>query len=175
MFFAILSIVGPYFARIASANNAWEERLQEKRRQIAEETGEEISDLEFYRQSVKTYPSMYGSKGKLREKERRAREALGYEEDSGDERRGRGKSGSNVEERFEREYGVEYDPFYDEPYAEDELPADLRFTKTAFGDRIYENGEAFFKSGDVWYRRGSKPRMKFFWSKEDDDDDDDFA
>lgn len=65
---------------------------------------------------------------------------------------------------FEATYGIDYDPYYDDPYTEDELPNDVNFrVDRLYGDRIYENGEVFYKDGDVYYRQGAKPRNVSLW------------
>ena len=64
---------------------------------------------------------------------------------------------------FETTYGIEYDPYYDEPYTLDELPMGKYKVDKSYGDRRYENGEIFYKDGDVYYRQGSRPRQKKFW------------
>jgi len=69
--------------------------------------------------------------------------------------------------QFETDYGIEYDPYYDDPYTLEELPNDETFrTDKVYGDRIYDNGEVFYfdKQTNVYYRQGSKPRVKNFWS-----------
>ena len=66
-------------------------------------------------------------------------------------------------EDFEAEYGVEYDPYYDEPYEEDELPTDVKcYTDGMFMDKRYENGEVFYYDEDLemYWRQGCKPRIK---------------
>ena len=66
-------------------------------------------------------------------------------------------------EDFEAEYGVEYDPYYDEPYEEDELPQDVKcYTDGMFMDKRYENGEVFYYDDDLdmYWRQGCKPRIK---------------
>ena len=66
-------------------------------------------------------------------------------------------------EDFEAEYGVEYDPYYDEPYEEDELPTDVKcYTDGVFMDKRYENGEVFYYDEDIemYWRQGCKPRIK---------------
>ena len=70
--------------------------------------------------------------------------------------------------QFEMEYGIEYDPYYDDPYAEDELPDDFDFkVDKKYGDRIYENGEIFYKDKEsgLFYRQGAKPRNLSFFGK----------
>jgi hypothetical protein len=67
---------------------------------------------------------------------------------------------------FESEHGIDYDPYYDDPYSEDELPDDVKFqVDKKYGDRIYENGEVFYKdkATGMFYRQGAKPRnLSFF-------------
>ena len=66
---------------------------------------------------------------------------------------------------FEKQYGVEYDPYYDEPYEESELPVGKYKEDKSYGDRRYENGEVFYKDegSGLFYRQGSRPRQKKFW------------
>ena len=66
---------------------------------------------------------------------------------------------------FESRYGVEYDPYYDEPYEESELPAGKYKEDKSYGDRRYENGEVFYKDEESgsFYRQGGRPRQKKFW------------
>lgn len=67
---------------------------------------------------------------------------------------------------FEREYGIEYDAYYDEPYAADELPEGEYDLDRLYGDRIYkETGEIFYRDAatGLFWRQGSKPRnIQFF-------------
>ena len=68
-------------------------------------------------------------------------------------------------EIFEYEYGVIYDPYYDDPYYEEELPEGKYEVDKIYGDRIYPNGEIFYKDSKtgLYYRQGSKPRnLSFF-------------
>jgi hypothetical protein len=63
--------------------------------------------------------------------------------------------------------GVEYDPYYDDPYTEEELPTDGKFRQDKrYGDRIYENGEIFYRDSEtgLFYRQGAKPRTVTFWA-----------
>ena len=69
-------------------------------------------------------------------------------------------------ETFEQEFGVEYDPYYDDPYTEDELPDDVPYkVDKLYGDRIYKDGEVFYKDSKsgLYYRQGSQPRIQKFW------------
>jgi hypothetical protein len=68
-------------------------------------------------------------------------------------------------QNFESAYNIPYDPYYDEPYTEDELPIGKYKIDKSYGDRRYENGEIFYKDEreNVFYRQGSRPRQKKFW------------
>lgn len=76
--------------------------------------------------------------------------------------------GMNDEEisEFESKWGVEYDPYYDEPYEESELPVGKFKEDKSYGDRRYLNGEVFYKdeASGLFYRQGSRPRAKKFWN-----------
>jgi len=87
----------------------------------------------------------------------------GYEyDDDDDDGRPAPMTDDEIRE-FENANGVEYDPYYDEPYAEDELPRGKYKEDKSYGDRRYENGEIFYREGAVYYRQGSRPRQKKFW------------
>lgn len=70
-------------------------------------------------------------------------------------------------DEFEEKYGIEYDPYYDEPYTMDELPEDMSFVEDkVYGDRRYENGEIFYRderNRNLYWRQGGRPRLKQFW------------
>ena len=86
----------------------------------------------------------------------------GYEHEDDDDGRPASMTDDEIRE-FENANGVEYDPYYDEPYAEDELPRGKYKEDKSYGDRRYENGEIFYREGAVYYRQGSRPRQKKFW------------
>mmetsp|Transcript_15093 Transcript_15093/g.30721 ORF Transcript_15093/g.30721 Transcript_15093/m.30721 type:complete len:673 (-) Transcript_15093:306-2324(-) len=69
-------------------------------------------------------------------------------------------------EDFESKWGVEYDPYFDEPYEESELPVGKYKEDKSYGDRRYENGEVFYKdeATGLFYRQGSRPRARKFWN-----------
>lgn len=69
-------------------------------------------------------------------------------------------------ESFEIEYGIEYDPYYDDPYTVEQLPEGKCKVDKIYGDRMYENGEVFFKdkATGLYYRQGARPRDFNFWS-----------
>ena len=65
---------------------------------------------------------------------------------------------------FEKRYGISYDPYYDEPYDESELPTNVKYkVDRSYGDRRYEDGEVFYKEGNAYYRQGGRPRQRKFW------------
>jgi len=87
------------------------------------------------------------------------------DDDDGDDDGG-GRPASMTDDEileFENANGVEYDPYYDEPYAESELPRGKYKVDKSYGDRRYENGEIFYREGAVYYRQGGRPRQKKFW------------
>lgn len=67
---------------------------------------------------------------------------------------------------FEREFGIDYDPYYDDPYTEDELPEGKFHLDKQYGDRVYDDGEIFYKDAEtgLFYRQGAKPRSINFWA-----------
>ncbi|KAL3816706.1 hypothetical protein ACHAXA_009145 [Cyclostephanos tholiformis] len=86
------------------------------------------------------------------------------DDDDDDDNTGRPKPMTDDEiKTFESTYGVEYDPYYDEPYTENELPEGKFRVDKSYGDRRYENGEIFYREGNLYYRQGSRPRQKKFW------------
>jgi hypothetical protein len=59
---------------------------------------------------------------------------------------------------------VEYDPYYDDPYREDELPPGNFRVDKRYGDRVYDDGEVFYRTREgLYYRQGAKPRSIQFW------------
>lgn len=179
----ILLSVSKGFARLRLEESAWEQRLEEARAKRLREDPT-LTELELRRKEASMEWSAYG-KPRKQEVEREKTMREGDEEGSF----GRGRRGVKVRERedryddsyddnrdyhmnddeinkFEFEYGIEYDPYYDDPYSEDELPNDIKFrVDKKYGDRIYENGEIFYKdkASGLFYRQGAKPRnLSFF-------------
>lgn len=177
----ILLSLSKNFARIRMEENAWEQRLAEGRRR-ALRADPTLTELDLRRQEAAAEWSAYG-KPRM-EQEEREREfmtrrggartkVMERENDDKPSSPSPSPSTSSRNSRmtdediaaFEMEYGVTYDPYYDEPYTKDELPTDVAFTTDRrYGDRIYENGEIFYKHGeDMYYRQGAKPRNLKFW------------
>lgn len=156
-FFAVNGLITGMFltaatgaSRIVSANEGWEERLRRAKEEDDDDENENEEDLLFTELDIrsdiaKKSPSRYGPKA--------ATTATTTDD-------------INTEIEFESKYGITYDPYYDLPYEEDELPNDVNYSKDPFfGDRVYENGEQFFCVGKgLYYRKGSRPRMKFLWN-----------
>lgn len=169
----IILSIGQGVSRNAAAEQAFEERIKEAqleanyRRRMNNE--QELSELDLRAELAEKSPSMYGPEA-MERRERKKREMRNMDEDEdedfeNDNEMDHELSPEEIEE-FEEIYGVKYDPYYDQPYFEDELPNDVDFYKDPyFGDRTYENGETFFRDGDMFWRKGSKPRMKFSWKK----------
>jgi len=181
----ILLSVSKGFARLRLEESAWEQRLEEARAKRLRDDPT-LTELELRRKEASLEWSAYG-KPRKQEEERekvmrdgdgetlsRSRRGLKvvenddpYEEND-DADLGNRSYHMNDDEinQFEMEYGIEYDPYYDDPYAEDELSDDIDFrVDKKYGDRIYENGEIFYKdkSTGLFYRQGAKPRNLSFW------------
>jgi len=170
------------FARRRLEESAWEQRLEESRTKRLRDDPT-LTELELRRKEASVEWSAYGTpRREEKERERQMREE--------DEEPSRGRSrGVKVMEReydvdddddaysrnfqmnddeinqFEMEYGVEYDPYYDDPYAEDELPIEKFRLDKKYGDRIYKSGEIFYKekATGLFYRQGAKPRSLSFF------------
>lgn len=174
--------VSKSFGRLRMEERAWEQRLEEARLKQLEDDPT-VTELELRRKEAALEWSAYGKPRKeVVERELQLREE---EENYGTRGRRRGvktmERNRNEEENknrrrqsmsdddintFELEYGVEYDPYYDDPYSEDELPDDVTFkVDRKYGDRIYSNGEIFYKDKEsgLFYRQGAKPRSLSFW------------
>jgi hypothetical protein len=171
------------FVRVRMEENAWEQRLDEGRLERLR-TDPTLTELDLRRKEASMEWSAYGKprmEEERVEKDRRQETSGATMKDAG--RRSRVKVMDRDEEvqdnmdpreyrmtddeidTFESEYGIEYDPYYDDPYAADELPDDKYQIDKLYGDRIYENGEIFYKDKEsgLYYRQGAKPRNLNFW------------
>lgn len=178
----IILQVSKSFGRLRMEERAWELRVEEARQRRLEEDPT-LSEIELRRKEAAMEWSAYG-KPRMDEEERQKQQQEMYEskrrrnrvqvmdreqeeEEEEDEMEYRANHMSDKEiELFEMEYGVDYDPYYDDPYTEDELPSDISFNvDRKYGDRIYDNGEIFYKDKEsgLFYRQGAKPRMLSFW------------
>lgn len=175
--------VSKSFARLRMEERAWEQRLEEARMKQLEDDPT-VTELDLRRREAALEWSAYGKPRKeekelelqlLREEEEkygsggRRRGVKTMEQNRNEEenknRRSQGMSDNDIN-AFELEYGVEYDPYYDDPYSEDDLPDDATFkVDRKYGDRIYSNGEIFYKDKEsgLFYRQGAKPRSLSFW------------
>lgn len=167
----IIMSVSRGFSRRRLEESAWEQRLEEARSKRLRDDPS-LTEMELRRNEAELEWSAYGNR-------RREEEEREYEQSF--RRRGvkvaeNGGGGGAAESReyrmsddeinqFEMEYGVEYDPYYDDPYAEDELPKGNFKTDNKYGDRVYDNGEIFYKdkASGLFYRQGAKPRNLSFW------------
>lgn len=150
----IVLSIGTSVSRNVQADQAWEERIREaqvqKKRNDPNDTRNE---LDLRAELAEMSPSMYGPEAQARRRRQREDEDLEYDDDDDDV-----MSAEEIRE-FETAYGIEYDPFYDQGYDEDELPNSKDFsTDPYFGDRVYDDGETFFLNDGKYYRKGSKPR-----------------
>ena len=180
--FPILGImlsISKNFGRLRMEERAWEQRVEEARQKRLREDPT-LTEIELRRKEASLEWSAYG---KPRMEEERAERQRGERENS----RSRVKVMDRDDEydddvdemdpreyrmnddeiaMFEAEYGIEYDPYYDDPYSEEELPDDIPYNvDKKHGDRIYNNGEIFFKDKEsgLFYRQGARPRNLSFW------------
>lgn len=186
----ILLSISKNFARIRMEERAWEQRLEEGRSEYLLRHPS-LTELDLRRKEAAQEWSAYGVPRREQEQReaaaRRVDEAKEWQRDSRNRvsvldrdedddnvradvnsRRIRKEDYCMTEEEielFEQEYGVVYDPYYDDPYTVDELPDGKCEIDKLYGDRIYPNGEIFYKDGKtgLFYRQGSKPRnLSFF-------------
>lgn len=175
----IILQVSKSFGRLRMEERAWELRLEEARMKRLKEDPT-LTEIELRRKEAAMEWSAYGKPRMDEERAERERKELAsrnsrvkvmdreYDEDDSDyDDDGREYRMSDKEiAMFEMEYGVEYDPYYDDPYTEEELPDNIPFNvDKKYGDRIYENGEIFYKDKEsgLFYRQGAKPRNLSFW------------
>lgn len=157
--------------RVGLEERAWEQRLAEGRNEFLRRHPD-YTELDLRRREAAMEWSAYGTPPPSKQqqqqqsrKRKRTTAVLDREEDS--QRPNTTISGSRMTpeeiEAFELEYGITYDPYYDEPYDVSELPSGKYSVDKLYGDRIYENGEIFYRDGDMYWRQGSKPRnVRFF-------------
>lgn len=148
----ILLSISKNFARVRLEERAWEQRLAEGRERALKKDPT-LTELDLRRAEAATEWSAYGAPRMMTRERRTSRVAVVDRMNDQD-----------IQE-FEREYGVAYDPYYDDPYEEDELPEGTFEVDRMYGDRIYDDGEIFYKDSKsgLFYRQGSKPRnFRFF-------------
>ena len=125
--------------------------------------------------SSSTNSSRDGGEGEVDRRRRRSNNRRGVAtmendddytgEDYDDDDAGAPMMSSSEISAFESQYNIPYDPYYDEPYLESQLPTGKYKVDKSYGDRRYENGEIFYKEEGTgyYYRMGSRPRQKKFW------------
>lgn len=176
----IILSVSKSFGRLRMEERAWELRVEEARMKRLKEDPT-LTEIELRRKEAAMEWSAYGkprmdeerAEREMRGKEGRGRvkvmereEYYDEQDDYEDEDEREYRMTDKEIALFEMEYGVEYDPYYDDPYKEEELPDDVSFNvDKKYGDRIYENGEIFYKDKEsgLFYRQGAKPRNLSFW------------
>jgi hypothetical protein len=154
-------------ARARLEERAWEQRLEEAR-EIQLEKDATLTQVDLKKREAAAEWSAYGNKNSNESSPQtlssRRRRVLIKERP--DESFSRSYTMTNEEIlKLKQEFGVEYDPYYDDPYTEEELPTDIPFkVNKQYGDRIYQDGEVFYKDQDsgLYYRQGSQPRMQTF-------------
>ena len=160
---------------------AFDLRLKEARERRMEEDPS-LTESELIRQEAAQDLSYYGPDAIIRRRQQQQQgQDSNYERDAAKSRRNRitvleRTSRRNGERRFTlsddeitelEAMGVDYDPYYDDPYTEDELPEDDNYRQDKrYGDRIYDNGEIFYKDSGtgLFYRQGAKPHTSNFWA-----------
>jgi hypothetical protein len=181
------------FVRARMEERAWEQRLEEAREVLLLENPQ-MTELDLRKMDAAQEYSAYGKPRLDEEKQKRrqfietpsSRPATVWEsEESGEpRRRSRRRPSVQVIDReddengspykmtreevaqYETMYGIQYDPYYDDPYSEDDLPQDMKYTvDKIYGDRVYSNGEIFYRDGatGMYYRQGAKPRSLKLW------------
>jgi hypothetical protein len=173
----IILSVSKSFGRLRMEERGWELRVEEARMKRLQEDPT-LTEIELRRKEAALEWSAYGKPRMDEEQAERERQEMesrnrvkvvdrDRDEESDDEAEHRENRMSDKEiKMFEMDYGVEYDPYYDDPYTEDDLPDDVAFNvDKKYGDRIYENGEIFYKDKEssLYYRQGAKPRNLSFW------------
>lgn len=172
--FPILGIIlsiSKGFGRLRMEERAWEQRVEEAREQRLREDPT-LTEIELRRKEAALEWSAYGKPSMEvaeREKKSSGRRVKVMEREGTIDDKSGSRSGHRMSDEeislFEMEYGVEYDPYYDDPYTEDELPEGPYSVDRRYQDRIYENGEIFYKDQEsgMFYRQGAKPRSLSFW------------
>ena len=189
----ILLSISKNFARIRMEERAWEQRLEDGREEYLsshplvteydlrkKEAAQEWSAYGVPRQQEKAAAQRYqNDEQSVRDDRRRSRVSVldrdndsTNDDDTIDDTRQRQRvrkedycMTDEEIEMFEYENGVIYDPYYDDPYYTEELPEGKYEMDKIYGDRIYPNGEIFYKDSKtgLFYRQGSKPRnLSFF-------------
>lgn len=175
----ILLSISKSFSRVRMEERAWEQRLEEGRRARLQ-NDPSLTEMDLRRIEAEQEWSAYGKPRMDEEKERLEREKRGQGrrrvkvmdadddfDDNQDEIDTRKYHMTDDEiQAFEVQYGVDYDPYYDDPYSEEELPEGKFDVDKKYGDRIYENGEIFYRDAEsgLFYRQGAKPRNLSFWN-----------
>ena len=169
------------FGRMRMEERAWEQRLEEgRRRRLAEDPT--LTELDLRRREAEMEWSAYGKprmeeeaiRRQMEEREEELRSSRSRKrvrvktrgEDEDDEMEYRENRMSDQEiDQFEAEFGIDYDPYYDDPYTEDDLPEGNYQVDKKYGDRIYEDGEIFYKDAqsNLYYRQGARPRSISFF------------
>jgi len=175
----IILSISKSFSRLRMEERAWEQRLEEAReRRLREDPT--LTEIDLRRKEAAFEWSAYGKPSnndddndnndqteRGREQQGRGRRVKVMDRDEkSTESQNQYRMSDEEISLFEMEYGIEYDPYYDDPYTVDELPDDIPFVvDRKYGDRIYENGEIFYKDKDtgLFYRQGAKPRNLSFW------------
>lgn len=167
----LLLSISKNFARIRMEERAWEQRLEEARAERLRRDPT-LTEIDLRRKEASLEWSAYGKprieqeKIDLEVRQRSGQRVAILERDEDDEDVRKYRMTDSEIESFEMEYGIVYDPYYDDPYEEDELPEGKYTVDRLYGDRVYEDGEIFYRDArsGLYYRQGCKPRNLRFWS-----------
>lgn len=158
-------------ARSRLEERAWEQRLEEARLEQLERDPT-LTEFDLRKREAAAEWSAYGNNHNNDDdntdttKRRRRQTRVMTRESTTEETRREFTMTQQEIQDFQDEFGVEYDPYYDDPYTKDELPMDVPFkVDKLYGDRIYKDGEVFYKDANsgLYYRQGSQPRIQKFW------------
>lgn len=169
------------FSRARLEERAWEQRLMDGRAERLRQDPS-LTELDLRRREAALEWSAYGkprmeeerldralqARQPARGKKRRVQVAE-REDETEDAVNARNYRMTEEEiEAFEMEYAIAYDPYYDDPYTEEDLPDEPHTVDKRYGDRIYNTGEIFYKDAEsgLYYRQGAKPRnLRFYKQK----------
>ena len=166
----ILAQIGRRMQRARLEEQSWELRLAEAREQILRENPT-LTKAEVRRDQASLDPSVYSPASSMQlTSVERLPVLTSTKEPALTQEYGPGRTYTCNQDEIDaiEAFGVEYDPFYDDPYTAGELPSKRGYDRVrhdrTFGDMIYiKDGvtEVFYKDKDsgLYYRQGARPRI----------------
>jgi hypothetical protein len=159
-------------ARSRLEERAWEQRLEEAREEKMNNDAS-LSEIDVRRTEAAKEWSAYGrttttTTSTTQNKTFNNRRVMMTREQTLQQEEDSRKFQMSQEEiqQLKQDFGVDYDPYYDDPYTQEELPDNVPYkVDKVYGDVIYRNGEVFYKHADsgLYYRQGSQPRSRKLW------------